>query len=125
MVISGLKDQVLATEKLFISANAMLFVPLKVSGAFHSPFMKSAQEEFAKFIHDFNFSAPKIKVIANVNAKPYQTEEIQSNLINQIIQPVQWTQSIEYLLKQGETNFEEIGPGKVLTGLIARIQKGE
>lgn len=125
IVITGPREQVIASEGNFIKAGAMIFVPLKVSGAFHSPYMKEAQAEFAEFIRGFTFLAPKITIIANVNAKPYQENDIRSNLINQITQPVQWTQSIEYLLKAGETTFQEIGPGKILAGLVTRIQKGQ
>jgi trans-AT polyketide synthase, acyltransferase and oxidoreductase domains len=125
VIISGQKNEVNAAEPLFINAGAMLFMPLKVSGAFHSPYMEKAQQEFAIFIRDFNFSPLKIPVMANVNAKPYRDNEIQSNLVKQITHSVQWTQSIDYLITQGETKFEEIGPGKVLSGLITRIQKGQ
>lgn len=124
-VISGPKNDVINTESLFVACGAMLFMPLKVSGAFHSPYMENAQQEFAKFIQDFNISPPKIPVIANITAKPYQDNEIISNLVKQISHSVQWTQTINYLISQGETQFEEVGSGKVLTGLIARIQKGQ
>lgn len=125
MVISGPKEAIQSANELFIQAGAMLYMPLKVSGAFHSPYMENSQREFAEFIKSFNFSAPKIFVIANVTALPYQETNIQNNLIQQISHSVMWTQSIEYLLKKGENSFTEIGPGKVLAGLINRIQKGQ
>jgi malonyl CoA-acyl carrier protein transacylase len=125
IVISGSKEKVNATEMIFLNAGAIIFMPLKVSGAFHSPYMKDAQNEFTQFLKKFSFSPPKIPVIANVNAKPYQASEVDANLIKQIVSPVRWTQTIDYLLSQGETNFVEIGPGKVLAGLVTRIQKGQ
>lgn len=125
IVISGQKDAISASEPLFVSAGAMLFIPLKVSGAFHSPFMQPAQQEFATFLQNFTFASPTIPVISNVTAQPYQPNTIPSLLAQQITSSVLWTQSIEYLIGKGETVFEEIGPGKVLTGLISRIQKGQ
>ena len=64
-------------------------------------------------------------MIANINAQPYSAMNIKSNLTKQITHPVQWTDSINYLLKQGETTFEEMGPGRVLRGLIQKIQQGK
>jgi len=125
LIISGSREAMAVAELLVEKAGASLFVPLKVSGAFHSPAMKAAQHVFSEFITQFTFAAPKIPVIANVNAKPYQSDAIQSNLIQQITCPVQWTSTIEYLLEQGELDFVEVGPGSVLTGLIRRIQKGQ
>lgn len=125
IVISGLKTDVDQALPLFEKAGAMLVVPLKVSGAFHSPYMSAAEQEFATFLQQFSFSSPTIPVIANINAKPYAASDIQTNLTKQITHSVQWTDTIQYLLKQGETHFEEIGPGKVLMGLIQRIQQGK
>jgi malonyl CoA-acyl carrier protein transacylase len=125
IVISGLKEAVSEAKALFIAAGAKLFIPLKVSGAFHSPYMQVAQQQFAEFLGNFNFAPPAIPVIANVTAKPYPPNQTSSYLADQITHPVEWTQSIAYLIDQGETIFEEIGPGKILTGLISRIQKGQ
>lgn len=123
-VISGPKEDVTRTQSIFESAKAMYF-PLKVSGAFHSPLMRDAQEAFGEFVKSFQFSTPTIPVIANINAKSYTPTEVQYNLTNQISHPVMWLQSIEYLIKQGEENFEELGSSNVLTGLIQRIKKGQ
>lgn len=125
VVISGSKTVILESESIFSANGATLFMPLKVSGAFHSPYMSNAQQEFANYIRHFTFKAPAIPVIANVTAKPYQENEIASLLTQQITSPVLWTQSIQYLMAQGETIFEEIGQGKVLTGLISRIQRDQ
>jgi malonyl CoA-acyl carrier protein transacylase len=120
-VISGPKDDISMSKSLFEEAGAM-FLPLKVSGAFHSPLMGEAQQQYANFLRGFSFAPPTIPVIANVTGEPYKAEEIHAYLTHQITYPVRWTQSIEYLEQQGETVFEEIGSGTVLTGLIRRIQ---
>ncbi|EKD74157.1 MAG: hypothetical protein ACD_45C00056G0013 [uncultured bacterium] len=125
VVISGPKQSIQTAEPIFKHAGAKLYIPLKVSGAFHSPLMNPAQQQFSEFLAGFIFSEPSIPVIANINAKPYTFTNIHTHLANQINHSVQWTQSIEYILMQGETYFEEIGPGKVLAGLITRIQKGQ
>lgn len=125
IVIAGPKNTVQQAQDIFITAGAKLFIPLKVSGAFHSSYMEPASQAFATFIKSYPFSAPKIKVIANINTLPYAEKQIADNLIQQITGSVRWTQTIEYLIMQGETDFKEIGPGRVLTGLIGRIQNGQ
>lgn len=125
VVISGPHDEILNAQTLFEKAGAMLFLPLKVSGAFHSNYMTTAQHHFTDWLGGFTFNAPKISVIANVTAEPYAPNDISSYLSRQITHSVLWSQTIEYLLKQGETSFEEIGPGTVLMGLVRRIQKGQ
>lgn len=122
-VISGLKDDVLAVRKAFEEAGAKMFVPLDVSGAFHSRYMQPAQAEFEIFVRDFSFAPPSIPVIANVTARPYEAGEIVENMTRQITSPVRWVESMEYLLQQPEPQFEEIGPGAVLTSLMRQIQK--
>lgn len=123
IVISGPKDDVDNAKAVFEGVKEVkLFTPLKTSGAFHSRYMEEAKQEFAKFIHPFVFEKPAIPVIANVSARPYKPSEISENLIEQITHPVKWTESIRYLLGLGEMEFEELGPGKVLTGLITRIK---
>jgi malonyl CoA-acyl carrier protein transacylase len=120
-VISGPENEVHAIPSLFGGT----FIPLQVSGAFHSLHMSAAGQQFAYFLDDFKFNAPSIPVIANVNAKPYQSNEIKLHLTQQITHPVQWTKTVEYLLEKGEFDFYEVGPGTVLSGLINRIRKGE
>jgi len=122
-IVSGLKDDVLAAAPHFEAAGAMMCMPLPVSGAFHSRYMKPSSEEFANFLDAFEFNAPKMPVIANVNAQAYSAETIKSNLISQIDHSVQWVQSVKSLIDQGETQFIEVGPGAVLTGLINKIKK--
>lgn len=125
VVLSGLKTEIEQAKKIFEQARAMLVLPLKVSGAFHSTHMKSAQESFRHFVNQFTFSPPQIPVIANTTALPYTFYDVAHQLTQQITQPVRWTDSIEYLLQQNEIEFEEIGPGTVLTGLIRRIKNNQ
>lgn len=121
-VISGLKDDVLAARTAFEEAGAKLFVPLDVSGAFHSRYMQPAQAEFEGFVREFTFSAPSIPVIANVTARPYEPAAIVETMTRQITSPVRWVESMQYLLQQPEPEFDEIGPGVVLTSLLRQIK---
>jgi len=120
-VISGRKEDIDAVKTVFEDAGAKLFIPLKVSGAFHSRYMHEAQNEFADFLEHFKFHPLKIPVIANYTAAPYLNDETMNNMVRQISNPVRWVESIQYLKQQLEPEFEEIGPGKVLTKLIAQI----
>ncbi len=123
VVISGKKDDVIRSKDAFEQAGARFF-PLNVSGAFHSRYMKPAKEEYARNLAEFSFKDPQIPCIANYTAEPYQSGEVQKNLAEQLDHSVRWVETIEYLTRQGVVNFEEIGPGMVLKGLIAKIQKG-
>jgi malonyl CoA-acyl carrier protein transacylase len=122
LVISGPLVDIKAARTYFKSAGARAYIPLKVSGAFHSHYMEHAQQEFSKYIRQFTFSTPRIQVISNIKAKPTLRNEITESLTKQITHPVHWTQSIRYLLDRNETVFEEIGPNKVLTHLIKDIR---
>jgi malonyl CoA-acyl carrier protein transacylase len=119
--ISGPKADIAKLTGVFEKAGARLFVPLAVSGAFHSRYMKPAKEEFEKFLEQFTFKSPKIPVIANYTAKKYEDNAIKENLAQQICNPVRWVETIQFLKQQPNPEFEEIGPGKVLTKLIAKI----
>ncbi len=121
-VISGLKDDVLAVQSAFEAAGAKKFVPLDVSGAFHSRYMRPAQAEFESFARTFTFSAPSIPVLANVTARPYDANDIVDNMTRQITSPVRWVESMQYALQQPEPQFEEVGPGNVLTALLRQIK---
>ena len=123
IVISGPNDEMVKAEDAFEDSEAQMFIPLKVSGAFHTQYMNDAKEEFVKFLEECTFSKLKNPVIANVNAEPYKNDEIKNNLANQITSSVRWTDTINYLLDQGEMEFIEIGPGNVLAGLIKRIKR--
>ncbi|MCP4130371.1 MAG: ACP S-malonyltransferase [bacterium] len=122
-VVAGPRADINNAMSFFVKAGSRLYMPLNVSGAFHSPYMSGAQEEFAKFLEGITFAPPEIPVVSNVTARPYEQDEVKTNLVKQFTHCVQWTGTIDYLLKQGEREFEEIGPGKVLTKSIQGIQK--
>ena len=124
LVISGPAQDIISAQKYFESAGAMAYIPLKVSGAFHSPYMNTAQQVFSEFIKQFTFLPPRIEVISNIHAKPTSVAEIPDSLENQITHSVNWSQSIQYLLDHGEADFVEIGPRKILTNLIQNIKIG-
>jgi malonyl CoA-acyl carrier protein transacylase len=123
-VISGPEESIKNAQLLFIKAGAKLYIPLKVSGAFHSPFMKDAQLKFTEFLNNFNFLPPQIPVVSNLHALPYSETDIAPNLSLQIDHSVQWLQTIQYFFAKGETHFEEVGPGRVLASLMTQILKG-
>ncbi|PJH94324.1 ACP S-malonyltransferase [Bacillus sp. SN1] len=124
IVISGRKDDIEKAASLFETMTEVTMVLLlNVSGAFHSRYMNKAKEEFEQFLHTFHFSPPSLPVISNVYAKPYTYEFMKQTLADQINHSVKWTESISYLMKKGQMEFEEIGSGNVLTGLIHRIKK--
>ena len=120
-VISGRKEDIEAVKSVFEDAGVRLFIPLKVSGAFHSRYMQDAQNEFADFLKNFEFQPAEIPVIANYTAAPYQDDETMNNMVQQISCPVRWVETIQYLKLQPEPEFEEVGPGNVLTKLIKQI----
>lgn len=122
VVITGLKSSVAQAETVLKEAGAKRVVPLSVSGAFHSPFMKNASNEFVKYLENFEFKDAKYPVITNIDAKEtVRGEELKHKLPFQIHTSVYWVQSIKYLISQGVDTFVEIGPGKVLAGLNKRI----
>ncbi|MEL7148517.1 MAG: ACP S-malonyltransferase, partial [Bacteroidota bacterium] len=123
IVLSGPKDLIVKSGKPFEEAGASLYFPLNVSGAFHSRYMKPAKEEFEVFLNSFNFSAPKIPVISNVEASYYTQEKVKTLLADQLLKSVKWTDSITFIMEKGEVTFEEMGPGEVLTKLIYSIRK--
>lgn len=122
VVISGsTKGVELAGEKLK-EAGAKRVLLLPVGGAFHSPFMEPARLELAAAIESTKIDRPICPIFQNVNAKASQNEaEIKANLIAQLTGPVRWTQSIEAMVSAGATDFIECGPGKVLQGLVRKI----
>ncbi len=120
-VVSGPHDDVRRAESAFLAAGARMYLPLNVSGAFHSPYMQEARDAFAGYLNGFSFGAPAMTVISNVDARPYEAGQVQSLLTRQLTSPVRWVESIQFLKRAGVTTFEEIGPGRVLTGLAAKI----
>lgn len=121
VVISGLKEDILRIQPEFEAAGAKLYKPLNVSGAFHSPFMQPSRQEFESFLSRFQFHPPKIPVISNAEAAPYPPDRIAELLARQITSPVRWLESMQYLLRQPNAVFEEMGPGNVLRGLLRKI----
>jgi [acyl-carrier-protein] S-malonyltransferase len=124
LVISGSNTGIdIACERLK-AAGAKRALKLPVGGAFHSPLMEPAKEELAAAIMATHFHKPSCPVYQNVVARPVtDPDEIKLNLINQLTGPVRWTQTIEEMIKDGTSSFKEVGPGKVLQGLIGKINK--
>lgn len=124
LVISGETKAVeLACEKMK-EAGAKRALILPVGGAFHSPIMEPAREELAAAIEATTFSTPICPVYQNVTASAVSDPaEIKANLITQLTAPVKWTQSVQQMIADGATSFTEVGPGKVLMGLINKIDK--
>jgi len=124
LVISGeYKAVELACEKMK-EAGAKRALILPVGGAFHSPMMEPAREELAAAIEATAFNTPSCPVYQNVTASAVSSpDEIKKNLIIQLTAPVRWTQSVQQMIKDGATSFTEVGPGKVLVGLVNKIDK--
>jgi [acyl-carrier-protein] S-malonyltransferase len=124
LVISGtLQGIQIACEKMK-AAGAKRALVLPVGGAFHSPLMAPAKEELEAAINATNFSTPTCPVYQNVVAAAVSdVESIKKNLIAQLTAPVRWTQSVQAMLADGATNFTEVGPGKVLQGLVQKVFK--
>ena len=124
LVISGAEDKVAKAMDLAKEKGATRVVPLVVSGAFHSPLMQPAVDGLSEVIGTLDFQDPSFPIIANTTAKPLtNAAEVRTELINQMSNSVQWQRSVEYMIDNGVSNFIEIGPGRVLTGLIKRINK--
>jgi [acyl-carrier-protein] S-malonyltransferase len=124
IVISGAAENIKQAMEMATAAGASRAVPLQVSGAFHSPLMQPAVEGMIKYLDAATFKKPAVPVIGNVTALPLASgEDVKTELRKQLTSPVQWIRTIEYMAKQGVTAFIEIGPGRVLAGLIKRINK--
>ena len=122
IVISGSVESITQAQILAKKKGAKLAVVLEVSGAFHSSFMQGASLKLAQELEKINISSPKFPVICNVTGKPVLTaQEIKQNLIHQVSASVLWEDSIKFILSKGISNFIEFGPGKVLKGLMRRI----
>ena len=124
VVISGSYKGVKQATELARQSGAKKVAPLVVSGAFHSPLMESAGQELKAALEDVEIQTAKFPVYANVTAKPVrQAEEIRDLLYRQLTHPVRWVDSIENMIADGATEFFEVGPGKVLAGLVKRINR--
>jgi malonyl CoA-acyl carrier protein transacylase len=124
MVISG---PVASLEKAadYFEEEGLVYIPLKVSGAFHSRYMNPIKDKFEQFIKGKQLKKCSIPVISNFSAATYpdDIDGISKNMVNQIDNRVKWMQSIEYVLFQGDCDFIEVGPGDVLTNIIKKIKK--
>ncbi len=124
LVISGSINGITIACEAMKAAGAKRALVLPVGGAFHSPLMQPAQEELAAAIHKANFNEPICPIYQNVVAKAVNNVvEIKANLIAQLTGAVKWTQLVQSMVNDGATEFIECGPGKVLQGLVGKIQK--
>jgi len=124
LVISGAKENLARAADLTKDRGAYRTIMLPVSGAFHTPLMQSAVDGMAEIIANLPFYQPMIPIIANTTARPLTTaEEVKAELLSQLCNSIQWQRSIEYMINDGVTTFIEIGPGKVLSGLVKRINR--
>lgn len=124
IVVSGAVGACERAAELAPKMGAMKAVPLAVAGAFHTQIMRPADEELAAALAEVELQKPRIPVISNVDAQPHDDpEEIRKLLIRQVISPVLWEDSMRYLIAQGFSQFYEVGPGRVLLGLLRRIDR--
>jgi [acyl-carrier-protein] S-malonyltransferase len=124
LVVSGDSAACQRLAEAATEAGAMKVLPLAVAGAFHTPIMQPAVERLTSVLQGVSFQAPRIPVIFNVDAQPHQDpQQIQELLVQQVVSPVLWEDSMRYLLDTGIDSFCEIGPGRVLRGLLRRIDR--
>lgn len=124
LVISGEIDAINKACETLKEEGARRALVLPVGGAFHSPLMEPAREELAAAIENTTFNTPSCHIYQNVTASAVSDEnEIKTNLISQLTAPVRWTQSVQQMIADGATLFTEVGPGKVLQGLVKKIDR--
>ncbi len=124
IVISGGKLEIEKAERLAEELGAKRVILLEVSGAFHSSFMQGASLKLSKELDKIKIHKPQLPVVSNVTAKPViNPEEIKANLIKQVSSSVYWEDSMRFMLSEGVNRFFEFGPGKVLKGLMRRIDE--
>ncbi|BAO75008.1 ACP S-malonyltransferase [Winogradskyella sp. PG-2] len=124
LVISGEVDAINRACEAMKEEGARRALVLPVGGAFHSPMMEPAREELAAAIENTTFSKPNCPIYQNVTACAITDEnEIKANLISQLTAPVRWTQSVQQMIEDGAKHFTEVGPGKVLQGLVRKINR--
>lgn len=124
IVISGTKEGVEKASELAKEKGAKRVIPLQVSGPFHSELMRPAAEKLAGVLDSFDIQDASIPVIANVTAREViNHSDIKEKLITQIYSPVRWEETVNYLLEQGVETFVEVGPGKVLSGLVKKVNR--
>jgi len=124
LVISGSNEGIDTAIDRFTEAGARRALKLPVGGGFHSPMMEPARQELAEAIAATEFAAPKCPIYQNVDAKASQDPEtIKENLVTQLTSPVRWTQTVQNMMADGVTSFTESGPGKVLQGLVKKVDR--
>jgi len=124
VVLSGPKAAIPEAEKMAVAAGAKRAIVLNVAGAFHSSLMQPAAVKLAEFLKTVVFKAPALPVVANVTGQPHgRPDAIRHAMVQQVTSPVRWVESVQWSLGQGIRTFAECGPGKVLSGLIKRIDK--
>jgi [acyl-carrier-protein] S-malonyltransferase len=124
IVISGAEDNLNQAMDLAKDRGAYRAIPLQVSGAFHTPLMQPAVDGMTEIIATLPFAEPSVPIIGNTTAQPLVTaESIKQELLTQLCHCIQWQRSVEYMAGDGVSTFIELGPGKVLAGLIKRIDK--
>ncbi len=124
LVISGEWNAVEQAAEKLKEKGARRVVMLNVGGAFHSPVMEPARQELAQAIEEVKFQKPIAPIYQNVHARPEtDPDKIKENLIMQLTSPVRWTQTIQNMIADGATDFYEVGPGKVLLGLLRKIDR--
>ena len=123
IVLSGDKKAVAAAQKLAEEKGART-IALAVAGAFHTPLMKPADETLAKALEAVDLKPPRVPVWSNVDARPHtDPAEIRQLLVRQVLEPVLWEDTLRGLLESGVEQFHEVGPGKVLAGLLKRVNR--
>ncbi|MFJ4683025.1 ACP S-malonyltransferase [Streptomyces sp. NPDC088789] len=122
IVVAGPREDVERARSAFEDAGAGLYTVLRVSGAFHSPYMSDLRDEFADHVRTFTLRSPALPVISNVTARPYD-DDVAGALISQLDHPVRWTDTVRHLLAQGVTDIEPLGPGRALRGLIQATRR--
>lgn len=123
-VITGEVAGIDAANKIASELGAKRVIPLPVSGAFHSPLMKDASVQYAEWVKNFEINNASVPVVTNVDAQPTtDSNQFSSKMVNQIYSSVYWKQTISYMIEQGVDTFIEIGPGKVLSGMVKKIDR--
>ncbi|MET9544857.1 ACP S-malonyltransferase [Streptomyces sp. NPDC006627] len=120
-VLAGPTEQIALAKPVF-EALKVHYVQLNVSAPFHSRYLRDVADEFARYLDGFTLRDPEIPVISNVHARPYGPGEVKQLLARQISSPVRWTDTVRYLMAEGDFEFRELGPGAVLRKLVTRIK---
>ena len=122
-VLSGTAESIGKAEALMQEAGAKRAIRLPVAGAFHSPLMQPAADTMTAFLADIEFAEEKVPVLSNVTALPHGNASVKADMVKQITSSVQWVSIIQWMVANGVEEIVECGPGKVLAGLIKRIDK--